>query len=84
MILFASIILLSSAGAWLIFNADHLLKLSLHLSEYLASRINLWLKCALLSLVLDHAYLRQILVLSLQVVLLSIPKLGELSIYHAC
>ena len=82
MILFASIILLSRAG-WLIFNS-HLLQLSLHLGEYQASRVNLWLKCALLCLILDHAYLRQILVLSLQVVLLSIPKLSELSIYHAC
>ena len=58
----------------------HLLQLNLHLDQNLTSRVNLWLKCALECLVLDHAYLSDVLVLSLQVVLLSVPKLSELSI----
>ena len=59
---------------------SHLLQLYLHLDENLTSWVNLWLKCALLRLILDHAYLCDVLVLSLQVVLLPVPKLSELSI----
>ena len=59
---------------------SHLLQLNLHLDQNLTSWVNLWLKCALERLILDHAYLSDVLVLSLLVVLLPIPKLSELSI----
>ena len=67
----------------LIFNA-HFLQMGLHLGKYQACRVYLWLKCTLLGFILDHAYLCQIFVLPLQVVLLSVPKLSKLCIYGTC